>query len=177
MVKQWPHAPVHWQFTPGIYMVTASTYRRIPHLKPPARKDFFLATLSATAQEFGWELHAWAVLHEHYHFIARSPEDPTTLRRFIAKLHAVTARAFNKEDGTPGRKVWFQYWDTLITYQRSYLARLRYVNLNPVKHGLTRDPLQYPWCSARWFAENAPGGFVRVVNSLKVDKVKVFEPV
>ncbi len=176
MTRQWPHAPVHWQFEPGIYMVTASTYRRLPHLKPPARKDFFLETLFATAEEFGWELHAWTVLHEHYHFIARSPED-ATLRRFIAKLHAVTARTFNWEDGTSGRKVRFQYWDTHLTYQRSYLVRLRYVHLNPVKHGLVKDPLQHPWCSAQWFEASAPAAFVRVVNTLKVDKVKVFEPV
>ncbi len=173
----WPHAPAHWQFQPGIYMVTASTYRRVPHLARPARKDFFLQKLFQIAAEYGWQLHAWAVLNEHYHFVAASPEDPTTLRVFIAKLHMHTARAFNREDGTPGRKVWFQYWDTLFTHQRSYLARLRYVNLNPVKHGLTQNALEYPWCSARWFEVYAPPAFVRVVRGFKVDRVRVFEPV
>ncbi len=172
----WPHSPVHWQFLPGIYMVTAVTYHRIPYLAHPERKNLFLKILFAAAEEFGWSLHAWAVLHEHYHFLAASPENPGTLRKFIAKLHMHTARIFNQEDNTPGRRVWFQYWDTLITYQRSYLARLRYIHLNPVKHGLARDPLDYPWCSARRLENHAPRAFVATVNRLKVDQVRVHEP-
>jgi len=27
-----------------------------------------------------------------------------------------------------GRTVWFQFWDTKLTYERSYLARLNYVH-------------------------------------------------
>ena len=173
----WPHAPVHWQFQPGIYMVTAATYHRVPHLAKPYRRDFFQSTLFAAAKEFGWVLHAWAILYEHYHFIAASPKDPATLRHFIAKLHAVTARSYNREDGTPGRRVWFQYWDTHITFQRSYLARLKYVNHNPVKHGLVANAMDYPWCSARWFNENAPRSFVLAVESFRIDRVKVYEPI
>ena len=173
----WPHAPPHWVVQPGTYMVTASTYQRVPHLAAPSRKTFFLRTLFGVAKEFGWQLHAWVVLNEHYHFMATSPIDPNTLRRLINKLHMVTAKAFNQEDGTPGRRVWFQYWDSLITYQTSYLARLKYIHFNPVKHGLSEDPFAYPWSSARWFVENASPGIVRVVESLKIDRVKVYEPV
>ena len=176
-MKQWPHAPAHWTFQPGIYMVTAATYRRVPYLATPKRKDLFQSALFTIASEFGWELHAWAVLNEHYHFIARSPDNPATLRRFISKLHMITAKAFNREDGTPGRKVWFQYWDSQITFQRSYLARLRYVNQNPVKHGLAKTAEAYPWCSARWFSEHVPPSFVETVQTFKIDRVKVYEPI
>ena len=177
MTRPWPHAPAHWFFEPGIYLVTAATYRRVPHLARPERKDYFQQMLFDITREFGWELHAWAILNEHYHFIARSPDEPHTLRRLISKLHMLTAKAFNAEDGTPGRRVWFQYWDTLLTYQRSYLARLKYVNQNPVKHGLAQDATQYPWCSARWFERHAPPSFVETVAGFKIDRVKVYEPV
>ncbi len=176
-MNSWPHAPSHWVVQPGTYMVTAATYKHVPHLASPARKTLFLRTLWAVAQEFGWQLHAWVVLNEHYHFMATSPEDPTTLSRLINKLHMTTAKAFNQEDGTPGRRVWFQYWDSLVTYQSSYLARLKYIHLNPVKHGLAEDPLAYPWSSARWFTEHASPAMTRVVEGLKIDRVKVFEPV
>jgi len=149
-MKSWPHAPPHWLVEPGMYMVTASTY---------------------------WQLHAWVVLHEHYHFLAASPDDPRTLRRLINKLHMVTAKAFNREDGTPGRRVWFQYWETRITYQKSYLARLKYIHFNPVKHGLVDNPLNYPWSSARWFVQHASPAMVQVVERFKIDRVKVFEPI
>ncbi len=71
------------------------------------------------------------------------------------------------------RKVWFQYWDSRITFERSYLARLNYVHYNPVKHGVTANATNYPWCSAAWFDQNAPTSFVKTVKSFKTDKLKV----
>src|SRR4051794_39877122 len=68
----WPHAPKHWLFEAGIYMVTAGTYQKSPHLNCPERLDFFLESLFQYAQEFGWSLRAWAVLANHYHFLASS---------------------------------------------------------------------------------------------------------
>jgi putative transposase len=72
----WPHAPTHWLFEPGLYMVRAGTHQKLPHLNTPERLDFFLESLFTHAAEFGWELRAWAVLANHYHFVAASPPDP-----------------------------------------------------------------------------------------------------
>lgn len=171
----WPHAPAHWLFEPGIYMVTASTYHKVYHLKSPVRKDYFQERLFSIAAEFGWQLQAWAILSNHYHFIARSPDDPQTLRRFINKLHMTTAKEFNLQDGTPRRRVWYQYWDTHLTYQKSYLARLNYVHNNPVNHGLVSHAENYRWCSAAWFAQHAPPAFVETVKRFKTDRVNVFD--
>ena len=119
----WPHAPKHWLFETGIYMVTAGTYQGLPHFHSPARLDFFLNSLFCYAEEFDWSLRAWAVMTNHYHFIAASPPDAARLRRLIGKLHMKTAQEINRQDQTAGRKVWFQFWDTHITFERSYLAR------------------------------------------------------
>jgi len=174
-MMQWPHAPAHWLFEPGIYMVTGGTYLKAHYLHSPERKDYFQQKLFECAAEFDWQLQAWSILSNHYHFVGRSPEDPSTLRHFIAKLHMTTAKEFNLQDDQPGRKVWFQYWDTLITFQRSYLARLNYVHNNPVKHGLVTRAEDYRWCSAAWFAQNAPKSFVETVSRFKTDKVSVFD--
>jgi putative transposase len=167
------HAPPHWLFTQGIYMVTAGTYQKLPHWNTPKRHDFLLEALFARATEFGWQLQAWAVLSNHYHFIAASPEDASSLRKFIAKLHMTTAKQLNEWDGTPGRKVWYQYWDSQITFEQSYLARLNYVHHNPAHHGVTENAFEYRWCSAKWFTENAPAELVASVENYKTDKLVV----
>jgi hypothetical protein len=41
-------------------------------------------------KEFHWNLRAWAVLTNRYHFVAASPPDPRTLREFVGKLHMPT---------------------------------------------------------------------------------------
>ena len=172
-MSPWPHAPTHWLFTPGLYMVTAGTCEKRHFFDTPARRDLLMSRLLEVAAEFEWQLHAWSVFSNHYHFVALSPASPATLRAFLSKLHANTARELNNEQNFPGRKVWFQYWDTHLTFERSYLARLNYTHHNPVKHGLATSAENYPWCSAAWFAGNATTAFRRTVESLKIDRVNV----
>ena len=169
----WPHGPTHWLFESGLYIVTAGTYQKLPHLDSPLRLDFFQESLFQCASEFDWNLHAWAVLTNHYHFVAASPSDPRTLRKFLGKLHMQTARQLNAWDNTPGRKVWFQFWESRITFERSYLARLNYVHYNPARHGVVPLAENYKWCSASWFAHKAPPAFVNTVKSFKTDQIQV----
>jgi putative transposase len=169
----WAHAPRHWQFGPGVYIVTAGTYGKIHHLRLDDRKDFVLEALFACALEFKWELRAWAVLSNHYHFLANAIESSAPIKRLVGKLHMTTSKTLNEWDNTPGRKVWFQYWDTRITFEKSYLARLRYVNFNPVLHKVTNLAENYRWCSASWFNRTATPAFIQTVNSFQIDQVNV----
>jgi putative transposase len=132
-----------------------------------------MTQLQAVAAEYCWEFQAWAVLSNHYHFVARSPEDPTTLKRMLSKLHTLTAKAVNLEDETPGRKVWHQYWDTRLTFERSYLARLNYVHQNPVHHRVVTHATEYPWCSARQFEAEAPIAFQRTVGAMPINEISI----
>jgi putative transposase len=100
-------------------------------------------------------LEDWAIFANHYHFVAHSPPDPSNLSVMLSTLHLKTAAWINRKDKQPGRQVWFNYWDTKLTNQRAYLARLNYVHQNAVKHGLVPVACQYPWCSAAWFERTA----------------------
>ncbi len=171
--KKWPHAPPHWVFEPGIFMVTGGTFRKIPYFHSPDRLDFFRDRLFKLSDEFGWQLQAWAILTNHYHFVAASPEEASNLSKFLGKLHMTTAKELNKLDSTPGRKVWFEYWDSRITFETSYLSRLKYVHFNPVKHGITENAEDYPWCSASWFSSCATPAFAATVNCFKTDRIQV----
>ncbi len=153
-------------------MVTAGTLHKAPILNTPAHLDLVHSTLLNLVQEFQWDLKAWAVFRNHYHFIAQS-ETPEKLSKMIGKLHMTTAKSLNLLDSTPGRQVWFQYWDSLITYPQSYLARLAYVHSNPVRHGLVPNATLYPWCSANWFVRTAPPAFVNMLRTFKTDRVHV----
>ena len=101
-MPDWPHAPIHRLSDPGAYMVTAGTYQKIHHLRSTRRLDFVHDMLLATGKEFGWALQAWAVMSNHYHFVALSPDAPASLPDFVRTLHALTARQLNTLDNTPG---------------------------------------------------------------------------
>jgi putative transposase len=175
----WHHAPRHQLSERGAYIVTAGIYQKQHLLHSSARLDLVLNTLFDCTGDFRWELQAWAILSNHYHFVASSPEDPATLPRMISKLHTLTARALNQWDAQPGRKVWFQYYDTHITNAGSYYARLKYVHQNPVHHGIVGCAENWPWCSAGWFEREADSVFQRLLEGVRTDRVNVadaFEP-
>jgi putative transposase len=172
-MPDWPHAPIHRLDEPGAYMVTAGTYHKKQLIVGDQKLSLVQDTLFSVACEFRWQLQAWAILANHYHFVAISPTEASTLRQMVSKLHTVSARGLNRIDCTPGRRVWFQYWDSRITYERSYLARLNYVHHNPVHHGLVATPPEYPWCSAAWFVREADPAFRKTVAGFKTDRVSV----
>jgi len=156
-------------------MVTAATYQKVLHFNSDDRLQYLHDNLLILAKEFQWSLQSWAVFANHYHFIAKSPEDPKNLPVFLTKLHIRTAKYVNEKDNQSNRKVWWQYWDSHISYQYSYLARLNYVNQNPVKHGIVSRATDYPWCSAAWFEKTADLSFQKTVSSFKTDKVNVVD--
>jgi len=179
-MPDWPHAPPHRLDEKGVYMVTSGTYRKAHLLDRPTKLNAMQALLFSVTVEAGWSLHAWAILSNHYHFVASSPEDATTLRRALSKLHTLSARHLNACDECVGHKVWFQFFDSHITFTNSYLARLNYVHNNPVHHGIVGRAEEYRWCSAAWFARHARPSFRRTVLGFKTDTVRVadgFEPV
>jgi putative transposase len=179
----WPHAPTHQLSEHGTYIVTAATHLKAHHFRTPERLSVLQRGLLTVARDFGWELEAWAVFSNHYHFIARSPaavKDASSLSQMLGVLHTRTASWANRLDRTPGRKVWYNFWDTRLTFEKSYLARLNYVHQNPVKHGLVALANQYPWCSARWFECVASPAIVQSIYRFKTDAIKLgddFDPV
>ncbi len=86
-----------------------------------------------------------------------------------------TAQAVNQVDGAAGRKVWYQFWDTHITFETSYWPRLRYVNENPVKHGLVPVANQYRWCSAASFERTAEPAVRRKLESFRIDQLEIVD--
>ena len=174
-MPDWPHAPVHRLDEQGTYFVTGGTYRKERFFRTPERLTLVQDALHELVAEFGWQLQAWAVLPNHYHFVALSPEHPDSLKAMLSKLHACTARHINRLDGAAGRQVWYQFWDTKLTFQRSYLARLNYVHENPVKHGAASVATRYPWCSALWFEQRADNAFQKVVSSFRTDLLNVYD--
>jgi putative transposase len=122
--------------------VTAGTYQKQSYFNSQALLTGLTNLLLNLAEAHGWTLQAWAVFPNHYHFIAESKK-PETLRCLIRELHSRSALEVNRQQNVPGRKVWFQYWESKITFHRSYLARLNYVHQNPVRHKLVRRASMY----------------------------------
>ncbi len=154
-------------------MLTAGTLHKAHLFDSPAKLDLFRDTTFELAADYALSLHAWAFLVNHYHLIAGFEDATVPQRVFLRHLHRELAVRLNAVDATPGRKVIYQFWDTELTFENSWLARLNYVHHNPVHHGLVPVARDYAWCSAAWFETNASVAFVRSVGSFNTDRINV----
>jgi putative transposase len=171
-MPDWPHSPARRMNPAGAFMVTAATYHKAPIFCTRARLDQLQSLLLQLSSQYLAPLQAWAIFPNHYHFVAEITE-PKKLQPLIRHLHSLTARHVNELDATVGRKVWFQYWDSRLSYENSYFARLRYVHQNAVRHGVVSVASNYPWCSAGWFELRAEPAFRKTILSFPFDTVNV----
>ena len=171
-MPDWPHAPPHKILETGTYMITAGTYKKELLFLGNKRLNIFYQLLISTSSYFKIVLNAWSLLPNHYHLLLTT-ENVDLLHKFISSLHKNSSRKLNAFDNKTGRKVWHNYWDTHITYEKSYLARINYVNNNPVHHGLVDKAEQYYWCSENWFRNNIDPSFYDTVKSFKYDKIQI----
>ena len=153
-------------------MLTASTFGKQHFFQNKSLLCILHDSLLTLAVRYSWHLEAWAVFPNHYHFVG-SCKNPKSLTKFIRHLHSQTARIVNEKDNKSGRRIWFNYWETELTFYRSYLARLNYVHQNPVHHQLVPVANQYPFCSASWFERTASPSQIQTIYGFKIDKINV----
>jgi putative transposase len=102
------------------------------------------------------------------------------LAELLQRLDWDTAEQIHGRDRQTGRQVWFNFWESELTFHASYQARLNDVHQNPVKHGLVTQANQSPWCSAHWFETTASRSQVRTVYAYGIERVKIlddFDPI
>ena len=171
--RSWPHAPPHRLSEAGVYLITARTRHQAHLLHTPEWRDWFQQLLFDVFAERSWLLEAWAVLSNHYHVIAHSPESGAdTLKTILQKLHSFATKRLNLEDAAPHRtRLWQNYRETHLTFQHSYLARLNYVHQNPRHHGLVPQASQWPWCSAAAFKATASPAWVKTIARFPFEEI------
>jgi putative transposase len=128
------HAPPHFAEGRHMYLVSAACYEHRALIGSAERRsELEAALIHAAAALEGVQVDAWVVLPNHYHVLVEC--DFNMFRGWIGRLHNRKATQWNREDGTPGRKVWYRFLDRAIRSERHYYASLNYVHANPVKHG------------------------------------------
>jgi putative transposase len=154
--KNAAHTPAHLFRADAIYMITGSIYQRRDLMCSSARKSQWKDSFLRASALYGWDILAWVVLTNHYHVLVQSPKhSATNMSKYIGSLHKYTARRWNDEDHTAGRRVWWNYWDTCVRSEQELINKLRYILWNPVKHGLVEAAGDYAFsnykdCLRRW---------------------------
>lgn len=115
--------------------------------------QFFLRCLLTACQKHGCLIHAYVLMTNHFHLVM-TPINAVGIGRALQAVGRRYVRHFNDVHGRSGTLWEGRYRATLIDTARYLLVCQRYVELNPVRAGLSEQPEEYPWSS---YQANAMG--------------------
>lgn len=147
--KTYNHNPPHYFKSGEKYFLTGATYLKRKCLNTDEIKKYLLGSIKKGCDNNGWILQDWVILDNHYHLMLDAPENANTLSKMMNEIHKYTAKwySMNIKKINSNEKLFHNYWDSCITYENSYYARLNYIYYNPIKHGYTNNIANYIWCS------------------------------
>lgn len=108
--------------------------------------EMLLSMLEEHASKSKVAIHAYVLMSNHFHLLA-TPETEEGIPAMMQSVGRRYVRYFNQQQGRTGTLWEGRYKSTLIQAERYLLACMVYIDLNPVRAGMVRDPADYPWSS------------------------------
>jgi REP element-mobilizing transposase RayT len=139
--------PLRLDHAGALWHVTARGNERREIFVDDEDRREFLRLLGRSVGLFGWKLHAWVLMSNHFHLFVATPE--ATLSRGMRQLDGDYAQYFNRRHGRGGHVFQGRFKAVLVQREAHLLELARYVVRNPVRAGLTKSPEDWPWSSYR----------------------------
>ena len=124
------------------------------------RRELFLATedyrtflmlLSQAKTKFQADIFHYCLMTNHFHLLVKVARGEN-LPRFMHHVQLGYARYFKKKYGSIGHVFQERYRSPRIPEESYYLQCGRYIERNPVAARLVREPGEYPYSSAAFYA-------------------------
>jgi putative transposase len=111
-------------------------------------RSFYLHHLARLLVETACELHAYCLMTNHVHLLL-TPKNADSCAALMKRIGQLHSQYVNRNYGRTG-SLWEGRFRSCIVQSENYaLSCYRYIELNPVRAGMTDDPAGYRWSSYR----------------------------
>ena len=132
---------------PGIaHHITQRGVRRLPVFVDDHDRALYSKVLLSSCLRYELRIRAYCWMTNHIHVIA-VPQRADSLASVFRHAHSIYALHFNRKYRFSGH-LWQDRFYSCALDERHMWAAIRYVELNPVRAGLTSNAADYPWSSA-----------------------------
>lgn len=139
--------PLRLDHAGALWHVTSRGNERREVFRDDEDRREFLRLLGRAVDLFGWRLHAFVLMGNHYHLLVGTPE--ATLSRGMRQLNGDYAGHFNRRHGRDGHVFQGRFKAVLVQRESHLLEVARYVVRNPVRAAMVKSPEEWPWSSYR----------------------------
>ena len=130
------------------YHITARGHHRNDIFRDEEDFKIYLIILEEALlyfNNYNYEIIAYCLMDNHVHLLLKTGVEPPW--RFIARVHSIYARYFNKKYNYLGTLFQGRYSAEIIENDTYMLETSRYIHLNPVKARMVTHPEDYLWSS------------------------------
>lgn len=120
---------------------------REPVFHTPEDRNAYLRILKGLADLHGTRILGYCLMGNHVHLIG-IPQLGSSFAQTLRQAHSEYAARWNRREERCGH-VWQGRYFSCPLDQQHLLTALRYVEQNPVRAGIVRQPWDWPWSSAR----------------------------
>jgi REP element-mobilizing transposase RayT len=146
------------EFDNAFYHITSRGNLRDKIFYNATDRERFLEILSRTKERYGFLLHAYALMDNHYHLLMETPK--ANLSQIMQNINTSYTVYVNRKYQRSGHLLQGRFKGIIVDKDRYLVGLSRYIHLNPVRAKLVKKPLNYTWTSYRAFINQ------RVENSL-----------
>ncbi|MFT5659347.1 MAG: putative transposase [Gammaproteobacteria bacterium] len=108
--------------------------------------QYYLDCLYAAAYNNNLQIHAYVLMPDHVHLLA-SPGEEKSISKTLQSLGRNYVQHFNDNYENEGTLWEGRYRATVLDPAEYLLKCSRYIELNPVRSGLVKNPKDYKWSS------------------------------
>jgi len=106
----------------------------------------YIDWLKQAALKYRCHVHAYVLMTNHIHILA-SPEDNEGITRMMQYIGRYYVPYINRKYGRSG-SLWEGRYKASLVQEETYLLQcMRYIEMNPVRAGMVKSPLDYRWSS------------------------------
>ena len=132
---------------PGLpHHITQRGNRRATTFHDSRDRQIYMRLLGEYAERYGFVIWAYALMTNHVHLVG-VPEDERSLSSMMRDAHSAYAFYFNRSYNVVGHLWQGRFYSSVLDWGHA-LNAVRYVELNPVRAGMTEHAEDYDWSSA-----------------------------
>lgn len=139
--------PLRIEFPGAVYHVTSRGDRREAIFEDDADREALLGVVAQTVERFDASVLAYCLMDNHYHFVLRTRRG--NLSQLMRQLNGVYTQLYNRRHRKVGHLFQGRFKGILVDENAYLLEVCRYVDLNPVRARIIRDPGKWVWSSYR----------------------------
>lgn len=137
--------PLRIEFPGAVYHVTSRGDRREPIFENDEDRRSFLNVVAQATERFDAVILAYCLMDNHYHLVIHTRRG--NLSRLMQQLNGVYTQMYNRRHSKVGHLFQGRFKGILVDENAYLLEVCRYVDLNPVRARIVRDPGNWRWSS------------------------------